>query len=104
MILDEFDQPYINGIILIENANEHFEFPLTSSPKLRLNDGDYKILHIVDGITMSTNEIRVSNSDSLTFYIDTLTLQDQLLTVAILLEVVIVLFLTFRLVRTYYQS
>ena len=104
MILDEFDQPYINGIILIENDNEHFEFPLTSSPKLRLNDGDYKILHIVDGITMSTNEIRVSNSDSLTFYIDTLTLQDQLLTVAILLEVVIVLFLTFRLVRTYYQS
>ena len=53
---------------------------------------------------MSTNEIRVSNSDSLTFYIDTLTLQDQLLTVAIVLEIVIVLFLTFRLVRTYSQS
>ena len=104
MILDEFDQPYINGIILIENDNEHFEFPLTSSPKLRLNNGDYKISHIVDGITMSTNEIRVSNSDSLTFYIDTLTLQDQLLTVAIVLEIVIVLFLTFRLVRTYSQS
>ena len=93
-----------NRIILIENDSEHFEFPLTSSPRLRLNDGNYKISHIVDGITMSTNEISIFNSDSLTFYIETLTLQDQLLTVAIVLEIAIALFLTFRLVRTYYQS
>ena len=103
-VLDEFNQPYITGIILIENDKEHFEFPLTSSPRLRLNDGNYKISHIVDGITMSTNEISIFNSDSLTFYIETLTLQDQLLTVAIVLEIAIALFLTFRLVRTYYQS
>ena len=62
------------------------------------------ISHIVDGIAMSTNEISIFNSDSLTFYIETLTLQDQLLTVAIVLEIAIALFLTFRLVRTYYQS
>jgi len=103
-ILDEFNQPYIDGIILIENDKEHFEFSLKSSPRLRLNDGNYKISHIVDGITMSTNEISIFNSDSLTFYIETLTLQDQLLTVAIVLEIAIALFLTFRLVRTYYQS
>ena len=104
IMLDEFDQPYVDGVLVIEGDDESFEFPLTSSPRLRLNDGNYRISHIVDGITMSTNDISISNSDSFTFYVTTLTLQDQLLTVAIVLEIAIVLFLTFKLVRIYYRS
>ena len=104
MMLDEFDQPYVDGVIVIQGDIESFEFSLTSSPRLRLNDGDYRILHIVDGITMSTNEISISSSDSFTFYVTTLTLQDQLLTIAIILEIAIVLFLTFKLGRIYYQK
>ena len=96
-VFDEFEQPFIEGTIIIEKGNEEFTSNLIDLPRLKLPDGVYTITHMIDGQIESQRTEVINESRLLTFNVTTLEQQDQIFTIIILLESIIVLFLTIKL-------
>ena len=103
-VLDEFEQPFIDGQIVIQKADEEFTTDLLNIPRLKLPDGNYKITHIVEDEIKSEQDISISSSGLIQFNIKTLTLEDQILTIAIIIESILIAFFTFRIMSKYFKG
>lgn len=103
-VLDEFEQPYVEGQILIQKGNEEFLADLLSIPRLKLPNGDYVITHIVNDEIKSTREITISSSGLIEFNVSTLEQQDQILTIVIILESIVIAYLTLRVLLKYFRG
>ena len=73
-------------------------------PRLKLPDGNYKITHIVEDEIKSEQDISISSSGLIQFNIKTLTLEDQILTIAIIIESILIAFFTFRIMSKYFKG
>ena len=103
-VLDEFEQPYIEGQIIIQKGDEEFTSNLLEIPRLKLPDGNYKITHIVNDEIKSEQDISITSSGLVQFNVQTLLLEDQILTIAIILESILIIFFTFRVVSKYFKG
>ena len=103
-VFDEFEQPFIDGQIVIQKADEEFTTDLFNIPRLKLPDGNYKITHIVEDEIKSEQDISISSSGLIQFNIKTLTLEDQILTIAIIIESILIAFFTFRIMSKYFKG
>lgn len=103
-VLDEFEQPFIDGQIVIQKANEEFTADLLDIPRLKLPDGNYKITHIVEDEIKSEQDILISSSGLIQFNVKTLLLEDQILTIAIVIEFILIAFFTFRIMSKYFKG
>ena len=103
-VFDEFEQPFIDGQIVIQKADEEFTTDLLDIPRLKLPDGNYKITHIVEDEIKSEQDISISSSGLIQFNVKTLTLEDQILTIAIIIESILIAFFTFRIMSKYFKG
>ena len=103
-VFDEFEQPFIDGQIVIQKADEEFTTDLLDIPRLKLPDGNYKITHIVEDEIKSEQDISISSSGLIQFNVKTLTLEDQILTIAIIIESILIAFFTFRIMAKYFKG
>ena len=103
-VFDEFEQPFIDGQIVIQKADEEFTADLLDIPRLKLPDGNYKITHIVEDEIQSEQDISISSSGLIQFNVKTLTLEDQILTIAIIIESILIAFFTFRIMSKYFKG
>ena len=103
-VFDEFEQPFIEGTIIIEKGNEEFTSNLIDLPRLKLPDGEYTITHLIDGQIESQRTEVINESGLIIFNVTTLEQQDQIFTIIILLESIIVLFLTIKLLLKYFKG
>ena len=103
-VLDEFEQPYIAGQIIVEKGTEEFTSDLLDIPRLKLPDGDYKIIHVVNDEIKSERDMTISSSGLIQFTIETLLLEDQLLTIAIIIESVLIVFFSIRILSKYFKG
>ena len=103
-VFDEFEQPFIDGQIVIQKADEEFTTDLLDIPRLKLPDGNYKITHIVEDEIQSEQDISISSSGLIQFNVKTLTLEDQILTIAIIIESILIAFFTFRIMSKYFKG
>ena len=103
-VLDEFEQPYIDGQIIVEKGTEEFTSDLLDIPRLKLPDGDYKISHVVNDEIISERDMTISNSGLIQFTIQTLLLEDRILTIAIIIESVLIAFFSIRILSKYFKG
>ena len=103
-VLDEFEQPYIDGQIIVEKGTEEFTSDLLDIPRLKLPDGDYKISHVVNDEIKSERDMTVSSSGLIQFTIQTLLLEDRILTIAIIIESVLIAFFSIRILSKYFKG
>ena len=103
-VLDEFEQPYIDGQIIVEKGTEEFTSDLLDIPRLKLPDGDYKISHIVNDEIKSERDMTISSSGLIQFTIQTLLLEDRILTIAIIIESVLIAFFSIRILSKYFKG
>ena len=103
-VLDEFEQPYIDGQIIVEKGTEEYTSDLLDIPRLKLPDGDYKISHIVNDEIISERDMTISSSGLIQFTIQTLLLEDRILTIAIIIESVLIAFFSIRILSKYFKG
>ena len=103
-VFDEFEQPFIDGQIIIQKADEEFTADLLDIPRLKLPDGNYKITHIVEDEIKSEQDLSISSSGLIQFNVKTLLLEDQILTIAIIIESILIAFFTFRIMSKYFKG
>ncbi|MBH58935.1 MAG: hypothetical protein CMO19_00760 [Thaumarchaeota archaeon] len=103
-VLDEFEQPYIDGQIIVEKGNEEYTADLLEIPRLKLPNGDYKITHVVNDEIKSERDMTISSSGLIQFTIQTLLLEDQILTIAIIIESVLIAFFSIRILSKYFRG
>ena len=103
-VLDEFEQPYIDGQIIVEKGDEEFTSDLLEIPRLKLPDGDYKISHVVNDEIKSERDMTITSSGLIQFTIQTLLLEDQILTIVIIIESVFIVFFSIRILSKYFKG
>ena len=103
-VLDEFNQPYIDGQIIVEKGDEEFTSDLLEIPRLKLPDGDYKISHVVNDEIKSERDMTISSSGLIQFTIQTLLLEDQILTIVIIIESIFIAFFSIRILSKYFKG
>ena len=103
-VLDEFEQPYIDGQIIVEKGDEEFTSDLLEIPRLKLPDGDYKISHVVNDEIKSERDMTISSSGLIQFTIQTLLLEDQILTIVIIIESIFIAFFSIRILSKYFKG
>ena len=103
-VLDEFEQPYIDGQIIVEKGDEEFTSDLLEIPRLKLPDGDYKISHVVNDEIKSERDMTISSSGLIQFTIQTLLMEDRILTIVIIVESVLVAIFSIRILSKYFKG
>ena len=103
-VLDEFDQPYVDGQIIVEKGDEEFTSDLLEIPRLKLPDGDYKISHVVNDEIKSERDMTISSSGLIQFTIQTLLMEDRILTIVIIVESVLVAIFSIRILSKYFKG
>ena len=73
-------------------------------PRLKLPDGDYKISHVVNDEIKSERDMTITSSGLIQFTIQTLLLEDQILTIVIIIESVFIVFFSIRILSKYFKG